>query len=155
MVNLPPRLLPLLAAGLLVALVACSIGWRVWRGKPVLRPELPAAIFLATWRAGGSARASLGWQGRGILWIAVVRGELRVGPHFPFNLAFLPEALHLDFRIPGHRITSIEETAPGARLRVRFEHATGATDWVDIAPGDVAALSRSLAEIRAAPTRAP
>jgi hypothetical protein len=64
------------------------------------------------------------------------------------SLLFIPEGLHLDFHIPGRAILEVEEVLPGPRVRVRFRHATGEEDMVELELKDPAAFKQAVRAIR-------
>lgn len=147
------RLFLLLAIAWIGGVLILSVGYRLYRGKPIFRPDFPDARFLETWRSG-SSNPSLVTKlsgARNVLWIAVTQGELWVSPHFPFNLMFLPEALHLDFRVPGRGILDVTERSSGLAehpVQVRFRHATGDEDSFEIMVQDIDAFRKAVAAIR-------
>ncbi|MCI0423025.1 MAG: hypothetical protein L0387_12425 [Acidobacteria bacterium] len=144
----------LLAAIVAVAsLVLLSVAYRLSRGKPILTPEFRNVHFLESWRSGRASHTYFSVIAAGLrncLWIAVTQDELIVGPHFPFSLLFIPEILHLDYRVPGKRITATEEVpaSAGGVVRVHFLHATGQPDSFEIDIGNVEDFKRALAAIR-------
>ncbi|MEW6246460.1 MAG: hypothetical protein AB1555_07105 [Nitrospirota bacterium] len=144
------KVLLLAAAGGIVGILALSIAYRVSKAKPILRPDFPDVRFLETWRSGRSNRAVFAWLGevRCCLWVAVTHDHLWVSPHFPMSLLFIPEGLHLDYRIPGHAILEMEEVLPRHRVRVRFRHATGEEDMVEVELKDPEAFKQAVRTIQ-------
>jgi hypothetical protein len=135
-----------------VSLVLLSMGYRLSRGKPILTPAFQNTHFLESWRTGRASHSYVNmtpWL-RKCFWIAVTRDELIVSPHFPFNLLFVPEILHLDYRVPGKRITTIEElpNRAGGVVQVHFLHATGQPDSFEIQIGNLENFRQALAAIR-------
>jgi len=96
--------------GWLALVVGASITYRKSRGKTIypLRPE--GAIFHEGWTSGYSNRDLLTkmWGARNCLMVSVLKDELIIQPHFPFNLMFLPEVCDLDYRISRANIRSIK-----------------------------------------------
>src|SRR5688500_18299687 len=82
----------------LLTVVAVSVLYRLTRGKPLLRPRVPDALFSQNWCSGRSLRNVVTRLGgaSGCLWVTVTRDELLVGSHFPFTLMFLPEIYGLE-----------------------------------------------------------
>ena len=117
--------------GWLSLFILASLLYRLTRGKHIFRPRFPDALFTQEWCSGRSLRSIVTRLGgaSGCLWVAVTRDELRVGPHFPFTLGFLPETYGLDYRIPVRDLVSVEEqrTLVGGR-RVRITARRGAGD---------------------------
>lgn len=140
------RILLLLATGWLAGMLGLSIAYRVSKAKPILRPNFPDVRFLETWRSGRSNRAVFAWLGEAkhCLWVAVTRDDLWVSPHFPISLLFVPEGLHLDFRVPGHSILKVEDVLPGHSVRVRFRHATGEEDMVELELKDPGSFKQAI-----------
>jgi hypothetical protein len=114
------------------SVLVLSVAYRLYKGKPILRPNFEQVRFLETWRSGWSDRDALTRLGgaRSCLWIAVIQDELRISPHFPFNLLFIPEVFHWDFRIPGKAIVEMTHRSleDKSRVIIRFRHATGEED---------------------------
>ncbi len=144
------KVLSLAAAGGLIGVLALSVAYRVSKAKPIQRPDFPDVRFLETWRSGRSNRAVFAWLGKAqhCLWVAVTRDHLWVSPHFPMSLLFIPEGLHLDFRIPGRAILKVEEMLPGHQVRVRFRHATGEEDMVEVELRDPEAFKEAVRTIQ-------
>ena len=146
------RTVPVLIIAGIVSLLALSVAYRLYRGKPIFRPNFEQMRFLETWRSGWSHRDALTRLGvaRHCLWVAITHNELWVSPHFPFNLFFIPEVFHLDFRIPGKTILEITEGSSGGDrvVTIRFYHATGEEDSFDIAVQDLQGVRKALAAIR-------
>lgn len=147
------RVLFLLAIVGLGSVLAFSVTYRLAKGKPIFRPSFAHVRFLETWRSGRSPRDALTrlsprqrW-----LWVAVTNDELWVSPHFPFTLLFLPEAFHLDFRIPGKTIIQMteKESAGNHLVLIRFRHATGEEDSLEIVVENIATFRNAIAAIRA------
>ena len=138
-------------AGVL-SVLALSVAYRLYKGKPIFRPDFPEAQFVETWRSGASERYILKLLGgaRHCLWVVVTPHELWVSPHFPFNLWFIPEVLHLDFRIPGKTILAITATASSQEhvVSIRFRHATGDEDSLAIRVKNLEAFRKALSVIR-------
>jgi hypothetical protein len=118
-----------------------SILYRVHRGKPILRPELPQLRFVETWCSGRSNRsvlASLVGAQR-FLWVAVTKDTLYVSPHVPFNLIFLAEAFGWDHRVPGSTILDARQSAQDSResrVLIKYRHKTGDEEIFELSVRD-------------------
>jgi hypothetical protein len=42
-----------------MSVLAFSVAYRLYRGKPIFRPDFPQAHFVETWRSGASERPIL------------------------------------------------------------------------------------------------
>lgn len=132
-------------------LAAGSLYFRTHRGKPILQPNFVELRFFETWRAGQSDRRLLGrWMADAapVLWVAVTRNSLEVGPHFPFNLLFAAEAFGWDHSVPGRSIMEIGETAHLGGVAIRYRHRTGDLELLELHARDRAALVKALRAIR-------
>ena len=126
------------------------------RRLPFFKPAFDAPQFNENWCSGASDRGLLGSLGlaRNCLWIVVTADELRIGPHFPFNLFYLPFVLDLDVTVSTQTIVSVEETRSlfkGDYLRVTYEAADPGgvvvrTRHLDLQPKRREALARLLQE---------
>lgn len=105
-----------LTAGWIAFVILASVLYRRGKGKPLLRPQFKQPLFLETWRSGHSLRSLITRLGgaRNCLWVAVDEETLRVAPHFPFNLMFLPEIYGLEYNVSGEAVR---------RTYRRFAHA--------------------------------
>lgn len=144
----------LLAVAWVLLIVGVSIVYRLRRGKPLLRPHLPDARFLETWRSGRSLRNAITRLGgaSGCLWIAVTDAELLIGPHFPFNLMFLPELYGLEYRLRGDQILSVEPNPSllsSKRVLLTFRNADGTEEAVQLHLMDVEGFRAAVDSIRA------
>jgi hypothetical protein len=142
----------ILTLGLILA--TSSVLYRLYKAKPLWKPVFPDSRFAETWRSGQSDRNVLGRlaEAKNFLWITATKDHLHVSPHLPFNLMFLPEAFGWDHRILGKTIIDVRETSRGPHGRsvfIRYRHATGDEEWLELKVGDVLALMKSLADIRA------
>lgn len=90
--------------------ILASIGYRIRSGKPIFVQPDGRAQFAERWTSGHSNRSLLTKLGgaRNCLCVTVTDRELRIQPHFPFSLMFLPEIYGLDLRIPRASIRSVE-----------------------------------------------
>jgi hypothetical protein len=64
---------------------------------------------------------------------------------------FLPEAFGLDHRIPGKHILDVSETFSsflGRQVKVKYRHATGDEEHLELGVKDIPALVRALADLR-------
>ncbi len=142
----------LLITACVVSVLALSVAYRLSNGKPIFRPNFTEVRFLETWRSGRSTRDVLTRLSpiRHCLWVAVTRDELWVSPHFPFNLLFIPEVFHLDFRIPGRTIINVTEleSVVDNQVRIRFAHATGDEDSLEVVVKDIMNFRKAVAAIR-------
>lgn len=134
------------------SVLVLSIAYRLYKSKPIFRPNFEQVRFLETWRSGWSNRDTLTRLGgaRNCLWIAVTQNELWISPHFPFNLLFIPEVFHLDFRIPGKAIVEMTHMSLGEESRgiIRFRHATGEEDSFEFTVKDLEEFRNALNAIR-------
>jgi hypothetical protein len=88
-----------------------SVVYRRWNDKYFLRPKFPNPLFEETRASGRSLRSvitRIGGANR-CLWIVVADNMLHIGPHFPFNLMFLPEFYGLEYHIPAEKIIAVEK----------------------------------------------
>jgi hypothetical protein len=141
-----------LTAILCCGLAAGSLFYRTQKGKPILRPNFSELRFLETWCSGRSDRTTLGsWMGASrILWVAVTKDTLHVGPHAPFNLFFIAEAFGWDHRVPGRTIVDIRESGLDSNLRgvlFRYRHRTGDLELLELSVSDHPGLLKALHEI--------
>ncbi|MBM4263252.1 MAG: hypothetical protein FJ145_17710 [Deltaproteobacteria bacterium] len=128
-----------------------SILFRSQRGKPILQPDLAELRFFETWRAGQSDRRLLGrWLGSAlpVLWVAVTKDSLEVGPRFPLNLLFVAEAFGWDHSVPGRSIVDIRETSRLGAVAIRYRHRTGDLELLKLSVHDRAALVTALRAIQ-------
>lgn len=85
-------------AGLLFAWLALSIAFRWTLGKPILARAHDDTAFVERWasvRPGSGLMARLS-TARNCMHVQVTANELRIHPHFPFTLGFMPELYDLD-----------------------------------------------------------
>jgi hypothetical protein len=140
---------------ILVFMIAISsVLYRLVKAKPLLQPDFPDSRFTETWCSGQSDRNSLARLvgAKNFLWITVTKDHVHVSPHSPFNLMFLPEAFGWDHRVPGKTIIDVREVSYGSHghgALIRYRHATGDEEWLELQVSDVPALMRALADIRA------
>lgn len=134
------------------SVLVLSVAYRLYKSKPIFRPDFDRVQFLDTWQSGWSNRDTLTRLGgaRNCLWIAVTQDELWISPHFPFNLLFIPEVFHLDFRIPGRAILEMTEKSLEGESRgiIRFRHATGEEDSFELTVKDLEQFRKALNAIR-------
>jgi hypothetical protein len=138
---------------LLATLAISSLLYRWSNAKPLLQPEFADSRFNATWCSGRSDRSILAQLigARMLLWIIVTKDHLHVSPHFPFNLMFLPEAFGWDHRIPGKTIMDVRQIAfdsGQSGVLIRYRHATGDEERLELQTNDIPGLMQALAEIR-------
>lgn len=137
----------------LIGILVGSVAYRLQKSKPMMMPEWPQSRFSETWRSGRSDRnpiARLAFA-KNFLWVKVAKDELHVSPHFPFSLMFLPEAFGLDHRIPGKGILDIREaysSVLGRTVVVKYRHATGDEENLELAVSDAAAFMKALTVLR-------
>jgi hypothetical protein len=87
---------------------ALSVAYRRYRGNPVFATPDPGAVFVERWasgRFGSGLTASLS-TARNCLQVEVSGGVLRIHPHFPFTLGFVPELYGMDQVVPLGRVRS-------------------------------------------------
>jgi len=64
---------------------------------------------------------------------------------------FLPEALGLDHRVPGKNIIGVREASSsllGRSIVVKYRHATGDEEHLELWVKDIPTLMRALADLR-------
>jgi len=145
----------LLGISIVGVVFVLSIAYRVYKGKPIFRPEFEEVHFFETWQSGWSNRDWLTRLGgaRNCLWIAVTQDALWISPHFPFNLFFIPEAFHLDYRIPGEAVREFTRRSSGDETGVviRFRHATGQEDSFEFTVKDFQKFQEAMKQMRGKP----
>ena len=70
---------------------------------------------------------------------------------FPIQLDVLPEAFGWDHPIPGKTILDVRETSWGSDqggVLIRYRHATGEEERLELQVSDIPALMKALADIR-------
>jgi hypothetical protein len=138
---------------LFLALVASSVLYRVYRTKPLLKPDFPDSRFAATWCSGQSDRSVLARLvgAKDFLWIIVTKDHLHVSPHFPFNLMFFAEVFGWDHRVPGKAMIEVRETPHASQepgVLIRYRHATGDEELLKLQVSNVRGLMKALTDIR-------
>jgi hypothetical protein len=118
-----------------------------------MKPDVAQPRFSEAWCSGWSDRNALArlFVAKNFLWVIVTKDDLQVSPHFPFSLMFLPEVFGLDHRIPGKSIMDVRETSSawlGGSVLIRYRHATGDQERLELKVNDIPALTRALAKIR-------
>lgn len=85
-----------------------SLLFRLTRGKPVFANPPAKSVFLERWRSGRNRSTFFGRFGgaNNCLMVAVGEGRLRLLPHFPFTLMFLPEVFGLEVDVPLSKVRS-------------------------------------------------
>ena len=111
--------------------IALSIAYRHWLGKPVFFFGIRDAEFQ---ERGASGHIADNWWRRlggasGCLVVAVHQQRLIVRPWFPFNLMFLPEIYGLEHDVPLDCVVSVqvEDAFWRQRVRIVFFDGRGAT----------------------------
>jgi hypothetical protein len=142
-----------ITAIVLIGITTGSIAYRLQKSKPIMKPEFSEPRFSEKWCSGRSDRNTLARLAvaKNILWVTVTHKELHVSPHFPFSLMFLPEAFGLDHRIPGRTILDVHEVSSTSLERsvlVKYRHATGDEENLELWVSDAPTLRRILSEIR-------
>lgn len=137
----------------LVAFVAASVVNRRRKGRYLILPTFASASFLETWRSGRShrnTRTRLGGASN-CLWVAVDAGRLRVGPHCPFNLMFLPDFFDLEYDVPATDIRSIETKRQflGSVTVIRFRNHKGETESFEVQLRNPELLKQVIVDIKA------
>lgn len=105
----PQATAALLFAGI-VLWFAASVVYRLRVGKPLLARPGRTAVFSERWascRVGTGLLARLS-TARNCVHVQVDAGALRIHPHFPLTLGFLPELYDMDQVIPLQRITAAQ-----------------------------------------------
>lgn len=95
-------------AGVAFLWLLLSVVHRRWRGKPMLARRAADARYVDRWasaRCGTGLLARLG-TARNCMHVQVTATQLRLHPHFPFTLGFMPEVYDLDHDVPLDRIRS-------------------------------------------------
>ena len=137
----------------IVAIGAGSIWYRFEKSKPIMKFEFAEPRFSESWCSARSDRNILARLGiaKNILWVMVTKDELYVSPHFPFSLMFFPEAFGLDHRVPGRTITEVREEASTTgrhRVLLKYRHATGDVENLDLRVKNASSLMTALSQIR-------
>lgn len=145
--------LPVYAAGWLTFLILASVIYRRRKGKVIFRPSFDQPLFLETWRSGYSHRNVLTRLGgaSNCLWVAVDEKGLRIAPHFPFTLMFLPEIYGLEFHVSGDAIRSVERQEgllTNNRVRISVELPTRTEAVFEVVLRDPDAFIRAIEAIR-------
>ena len=141
------------AAIVLIGIGTGSILYRLQKSKPIMKSQFSERAFSETWCSGRSDRnvlARLAIANK-MLWVVVTDDELHVSPHFPFSLMFFPEAFGLDHRIPGRTIMDVREVSSrlfGRGVLVKYRHATGDEENLELWVSDLSNFGRALSEIR-------
>jgi hypothetical protein len=136
-----------------IGITTGSVVYRLQKTKPIMMIDVPERRFSETWCSGRSDRNALARlaTAKNILWVTVTNNELHVSPHFPFSLMFLPEAFGLDHRIPGRTIMDVREASSrslGRGVLVKYRHATGDEENLELWVSDVSTFRRALSDIR-------
>lgn len=142
-----------IAVGWLLLVILASVGYRRIKSKPLFRPRFEYPRFLETWCSGHSCRSVITRLGaaRNCLWVAVDENSLRVGPHFPFNLMFLPEVFGMEYNVPGDAVRSVERIGgllTPKRLRISVERQPGSEESFEVSLRDPDAFVRAVDAIR-------
>jgi hypothetical protein len=136
-----------------ILIAVASVVYRLQKTKPIMMIDAPEFRFSETWCSGRSDRNMLARLAvaKNILWVVVTKNELQVSPHFPFSVMFFPEVFGLDHRVPGKTITDVRETSSrslGRGVLVKYRHATGDEENLELWASDVLTLRRALSDIR-------
>ena len=147
-----PFKITMFAAVVLIGITVGSIIYRLQKSKPIMKSEFREPRFSETWCSGQSDRNVLARLGiaKNILWVVVTKDELHVSPHFPFSLMFFPEAFGLDHRVPGRAIMEVRNkssTSPTDGILVKYRHATGVEENLELHANDASSLMRALSYI--------
>ena len=140
----------LLAAAGVLSFVVVSVVFQLTRGKYIFRPEFAGAAFAERWRSGRSLRNTMTRLGgaSGCLWVTVTADSLLVGPHFPFNLMFLPELYGLEHRIKRDDIRGVEQHRSlfgRPSVHVRFLRSDGEEETLELQLSDPQQFTAALA----------
>lgn len=129
-------------------LVIASLVVRRRRGLPILRPPLAGSRFVETWRSGGPHPSRFGPFGgaQNCLWVAVADDAIRIAPHFPFNLMFVPTVFDNEVTIPRDAVRSVEPIGGllGKRVRIHFATPSGRAAGFDLYLADPAGFARAV-----------
>lgn len=93
-------------AGLFAALIflwfAVSIAYRMALHKPIFASRQAGDVFVERWASGRSGSGLIGRlsSARNCLHIRVDAASIRIHPHFPFTLGFVPEVYGMDHLVP-------------------------------------------------------
>lgn len=113
-------------AGLFLLWLASSVVYRLYFTKPLLATTLPNATFSERWastRIGTGLVARLG-TARNCIHVQVTATELKIHPHFPFTLGFMPEIYDLDHTIPLEKLRSATILSDGRAKAVEVKYTT-------------------------------
>lgn len=115
----------LFVVGYVIAVIGVSIVYRIRQKKFIFRPKFANALFNENWRSGRSLRSFITRIGgaNNCLWVTIANETLFVGPHFPFDLMFLPEIYGLDYQVPAAQIVAVERREVWyrkGRVRITF-----------------------------------
>lgn len=134
----------------ILALATGSVVYRLQKTKPIMKTDFPETRFIETWCSGRSNRNILARLAgaKKFLWVVVTKDYLHVSPHFPFSLMFLPEAFGLDHQVPGKSIIDVRHTSVEHAVLIRYRHATGDHEILELTVKNVPALVKALAAIR-------
>jgi hypothetical protein len=136
-----------------ILVAAASVLYRLQKAKPIMMIDGRVFRFSETWCSGRSNRNALARLAiaKNFVWIAVTNSELHVSPHFPFSLMFLPEAFGLDHRVRGRQIMDVQQVSSrllGDGVLVKYRHATGDEENLELWVTNILALKKALSEIR-------
>lgn len=120
---------PWVWVALMLSWLVASVVYRRQAGKPMFAAAPPDAGFSERWvsaRMGTGLVARLG-TARHCMHVQVSQRALRIHPHFPFTLAFMPELYDLDHVIPLPQVLSATILSDGRvkAVEVRYTRPDG------------------------------
>jgi hypothetical protein len=96
-------------AALIAAWFALSIAYRRYRGNPLFATPGADAVFVERWASGrfGTGLMARLSTAKNCLQVEVRDGALRIHPHVPITLGFVPELYGMDQVIPLTQVRSV------------------------------------------------
>jgi hypothetical protein len=141
---------PILAVlGWFATMLALSLGYRYFRGKPIWFVSLNSPVYV---ERGASGFADQPWfrrlfsVARHCLVVGVTTEHLVVRLSFPFNLFFFSELSGLEIELPLHQVKEIEpfRSVVGRGARIRFTDTRGRSRSLTVYLRDPEALSAAV-----------
>ncbi len=110
----------------ILSIPIASIVYRYVKKKPFFYKENPDANYQEKWRSGHACNIFQMFGGaRNCLWFSILKDEIIICPHFPFNLLFLPEIWGCEHHIKGKEIISIDENPRLGGIVICFKKGIG------------------------------
>lgn len=101
----------------ILIIIFASIIFRKVNGKPIFQPDVEDTIYEDKWISGYSFNIFQVIGGaRNCLWIKITQEDVKIGPHFPFSLFFLPEIWGCEWQFKKRDLVKIEESAVGVAI---------------------------------------